>query len=153
MLAPLRRLANSVGGNIARLSTRGTLSGGELRSAQAPNAAPPVWFVFTGARRVYIFHPDPSLFLSGLQRADWLWWHRTGENWYSLAKSILVLPQSPECMGALCILCAGSAQARAAGLVEAGRKRSGEHAAVWLAWAGLGLRYLGERMKLPAAMP
>lgn len=49
MVAPMRRLANSVGGNVARLSTRGTLVDGELRSAQAPNAAPPVWFVFTGA--------------------------------------------------------------------------------------------------------
>lgn len=48
LVDPLRRLANSVGGNVGRLSTRGTLVDGELRSAQAPSAAPPVWFVFTG---------------------------------------------------------------------------------------------------------
>ncbi|EIE23140.1 hypothetical protein COCSUDRAFT_47508 [Coccomyxa subellipsoidea C-169] len=48
VLDPLRRLANSVGGNVARLSTRGTLIDGELRSAQAPTTSPPVWFVFTG---------------------------------------------------------------------------------------------------------
>jgi hypothetical protein len=48
-VAPLRRLANSVGGAVGRLSTRGTLVAGELRSAQAPTATPPVWFVFTGA--------------------------------------------------------------------------------------------------------
>ena len=38
----------AVGGNVGRLSTRGTLVDGELRSAQAPTACPPVWFVFTG---------------------------------------------------------------------------------------------------------
>lgn len=48
VLDPMRRLAKSVGGNVARLSTRGTLIDGELRSAQAPTASPPVWFVFTG---------------------------------------------------------------------------------------------------------
>ena len=46
-MAPLRRLANTIGRD-AKLSTRGTLIDGELRSAQGPGAAPPVWFVFTG---------------------------------------------------------------------------------------------------------
>lgn len=44
---PLRRLANTVGRD-SKLSTRGTLIDGELRSAQGPSSAPPVWFVFTG---------------------------------------------------------------------------------------------------------
>ncbi len=44
---PLRRLANTVGRD-SKLSTRGTLIDGELRSAQGPGSAPPVWFVFTG---------------------------------------------------------------------------------------------------------
>ncbi|CAK0786732.1 hypothetical protein CVIRNUC_009946 [Coccomyxa viridis] len=44
---PLRRLANTIGRD-AKLSTRGTLVDGELRSAQGPGSAPPVWFIFTG---------------------------------------------------------------------------------------------------------
>lgn len=48
MVDPLRRLANTVGCD-SKLSTRGTLVDGELRSAQGPGSAPPVWFVFTGA--------------------------------------------------------------------------------------------------------
>ena len=47
MVDPLRRLANTVGRD-SKLSTRGTLVDGELRSAQGPGSAPPVWFVFTG---------------------------------------------------------------------------------------------------------
>ena len=47
MVDPLRRLANTVGRD-SKLSTRGTLIDGELRSAQGPSSAPPVWFVFTG---------------------------------------------------------------------------------------------------------
>ncbi len=35
-------------GQDSKLSTRGTLVDGELRSAQGPGSAPPVWFVFTG---------------------------------------------------------------------------------------------------------
>ena len=47
MVDPLRRLANTVGRD-SKLSTRGTLIDGELRSAQGPSSGPPVWFVFTG---------------------------------------------------------------------------------------------------------
>ena len=46
-MGPLRRLANTIGRD-AKLSTRGTLVDGELRSAQGPGSAPPVWFIFTG---------------------------------------------------------------------------------------------------------
>ena len=46
--APLLRYANSVGADAGRLSARGVLVDGELRSAQAQGPAP-VWFVFTGA--------------------------------------------------------------------------------------------------------
>jgi hypothetical protein len=46
--APLRALANSMGGDVARLGTRAVLQDGRLCSAEAPSAAPPVWFVFTG---------------------------------------------------------------------------------------------------------
>lgn len=61
VIYPLRRLANSVGGNVARLSTRGTLIDGELRSAQAPTTAPPVWFVFTGVLSFGVVAPvSPS---------------------------------------------------------------------------------------------
>ena len=57
MVDPLRRLANTVGRD-SKLSTRGTLVDGELRSAQGPGSAPPVWFVFTGehAATAYICH-------------------------------------------------------------------------------------------------
>ena len=44
---PLLQYANSVGADAGRLSARGILADGELRSAQAPSAAP-VWFLFTG---------------------------------------------------------------------------------------------------------
>jgi hypothetical protein len=47
--APLLRYARSVGADAARLGARGVLMNGELRSGQAPPAAP-VWLIFTGAR-------------------------------------------------------------------------------------------------------
>ena len=50
MAAPLLRYANSVGADAGKLSGRGVLLNGELRSAQA-QAAGPVWFVFTGAAK------------------------------------------------------------------------------------------------------
>ncbi len=46
---PLLRYASSIGGDATRLGARGILADGELRSAQA-QSAPPVWFLFTGAR-------------------------------------------------------------------------------------------------------
>jgi len=51
----MRRLANIVGKD-SKLSTRGTLVDGELRSAQGPGSAPPVWFVFTG-NLMHVYQP------------------------------------------------------------------------------------------------
>ena len=51
----MRRLANTVGKD-SKLSTRGTLVDGELRSAQGPGSAPPVWFVFTG-NLMHVYQP------------------------------------------------------------------------------------------------
>lgn len=50
LAGPLRALANSIGGDVSKLNTRAVLADGQLRSAEAPSVAPPVWFVFTGAR-------------------------------------------------------------------------------------------------------
>lgn len=68
---PLRRLANTVGRD-SKLSTRGTLVDGELRSAQGPGSAPPVWFVFTGdcttsPQRASRTSQDPGKALSHLR--------------------------------------------------------------------------------------
>jgi hypothetical protein len=46
--APLRALANSVGGDVSRLNARAVLKDGKLQTVEAPSAASPVWFVFTG---------------------------------------------------------------------------------------------------------
>ena len=60
METALLRYANTVGADAGKLSARGVLVGGELRSAQA-QAAGPVCFVFTGALRTNLPIPGRSV--------------------------------------------------------------------------------------------
>ena len=75
-MGPLRRLANTIGRD-AKLSTRGTLIDGELRSAQGPGSAPPVWFVFTGVQHCVTSSTPGSLTGCSL-------WHHSDVMWAAL---------------------------------------------------------------------
>ena len=92
MVDPLRRLANTVGRD-SKLSTRGTLVDGELRSAQGPGSAPPVWFVFTGDCAAIAHMCDATLAVDscGVSSYHYTVWNTFGRLLYVLLQTIYFL--------------------------------------------------------------